>query len=200
MNLGDLKTHLADTLNRTDMTDALKTRFIDQAIQRIQRQLRIPVMEKQQIITVSSAITEVTLPSDFLEIIDVYHANRVLSRVPMSRMQDLKKVGEVGNAEYFAREQSDLLLYPGPTDGTVTINYYGEFDAMTSDSAENDLARIAPDLIIYGALTYASDYFIDERGPLFEQKFIQFMTEIQEQAFDQELNGGTMSVQPAYTY
>ena len=57
MNLGDLKTHLADTLNRTDMTDALKTRFIDQAIQRIQRQLRIPVMEKQQIITVSSAIT-----------------------------------------------------------------------------------------------------------------------------------------------
>lgn len=200
MNLGDLKSHLADTLNRSDVTDTLKTRFIDQAIQRIQRQLRIPIMEKQQNYTISSTTTEITLPSDFMEIIDIYHANRVLSRVPMSRMQDLKKNAESGNAEHFAREQNDLLLHPEPTDGTVTLNYYGEFAAMSADSDENDLAQIAPDLIIYGALTYAADYYIDDRAQQFEQKFIQFMTEIQEQSNDQELNGGTMSVQPAYTY
>ena len=42
MNYGDLKSHFNDLLNRSDITTAL-TRFIDQGIARIQRQLRTHV-------------------------------------------------------------------------------------------------------------------------------------------------------------
>ena len=71
---------------------------------------------------------------------------------------------------------------------------------MSADSDENKLAQVAPDLIIYAALTYAADYYLDQRAEIFEQKYVQFITEIQEQANDQELNGGTQSIAPAYSY
>ena len=51
------------------------------------------------------------------------------------------------------REQENLKLFPQPSDGTLTLYYYGEFDAMSADSDENKLAQVAPDLIIYSALT-----------------------------------------------
>ena len=37
MNYGDLKSHFNDLLNRSDITAALTTRFIDQGIARIER-------------------------------------------------------------------------------------------------------------------------------------------------------------------
>lgn len=80
------------------------------------------------------------------------------------------------------------------------MNYYGQFAAMTQDTDENDLAIIASDLITYGALGYASDYFLDERGPLFETKFVQFLSELQEQANDAEVSGTVQAMQPTATY
>jgi hypothetical protein len=69
---------------------------------------------------------------------------------------------------------------------------------MTSDSEENLLAQIAPDLIMYAALTYASDYYLDERSSVFDNKYMTFMSEIQEQANDQELTGSIQSIRPSY--
>ena len=46
MNLGNLRSHFIALLNRSDITNSLADTFIDQSIARIQRQLRIPSMEK----------------------------------------------------------------------------------------------------------------------------------------------------------
>ena len=72
MNYGDLKSHFNDLLNRSDITAALTTRFIDQGIARIQRQLRTPMSERVLNITITSQTSSLTLPSDFLEIISLY--------------------------------------------------------------------------------------------------------------------------------
>ena len=201
MNYGDLKSHFNDLLNRTDITSTLTTRFIDQGLARIQRQLRVPVMEKQQVYTVSGQITEVTLPSDFIEIINIYHsAGNALTRVPMPKMREYLTNPHTGNPLYFTRQGAKLLLFPHPADGTITLDYYGELDAFTTDASETTISKIAPDLIIYAGLTFAADYYLDERAPQFEQKFIQFLSEIQEQSNDQELNGSTQVIQPAYDY
>jgi hypothetical protein len=105
-----------------------------------------------------------------------------------------------GNPTTFTRQQSNLLVHPQPTSGNLVLYYYAEFPAMTANTDENNLAQVGSDLIIYSALTFAADYYLDERGGLFEQKFMQFLTEMQEQANDQEMNGGTQQIQPAYTY
>tara|TARA_X000001382_G_scaffold68556_1_gene47621 strand:- start:2845 stop:3453 length:609 start_codon:yes stop_codon:yes gene_type:complete len=198
MNKGNLRSHFKAVLNRSDITDALADTFIDQGIARIQRSLRIPSMEKKHTYTISSSTDSVVIPSDFLEAIDIYFDGKVLARLPMRDMQSLKKNAHNGSPLYFSREQGNFLLYPSPASGTLVINYYASYAIMVADTDENVLASIASDLIIYSALTYASDYYLDERSVVFDNKFSQFMLELQEQANDQELTGTLQKVRPAY--
>ena len=200
MNYGDLKSHFNDLLNRSDITSNLTTRFIDQGISRIQRQLRTPMNEKVRNYTVTSQTASVTVPNDFIELISLYQDDREVRRLPMSNFRPLAANTYTGKPVYFTRQQAALLLHPQPTSGTLTLIYYGEFDAMSADSDENILAKAAPDLIIYAALTFASDFYLDTRSELFEGKFNQFLSEIQSQSDDQELSGGTNSIRPAYEY
>ena len=201
MNYGDLKAHFNDLLNRTDITTTLTTRFIDQGLSRIQRQLRVPTMEKQHVYIISSTITEITLPSDFIEIINLYHSGgNHLREYRCRRCVSICRMPIQVQPLYFTRQQAKLLLFPHPSDGTITLDYYGELDTFTSDNSETTLSKIAPDLIIYAGLTFAADFYLDERAPTFEQKYTQFLTELQEQSNDQELNGSTQVIQPAYLY
>ncbi len=200
MNYGDLKTHFNNVLNRSDITASLTTTFIDQGIARIQRQLRTPMQEKLTTYTISSQTAFVELPNDFIEIISLYYDNTEISRIPMSRFRTLNKNTYSGTPQSFTRQQEKLFLYPQPSSGEVILYYYGEFPALSSDTAENALTKVAPDLIIYSALTYASDYYLDERAVQFEQKYQGFMLELQEQANDQEVNGGTQVIQPSARY
>lgn len=200
MNYGDLKSHFNDLLNRSDITTTLTTRFIDQGIARIQRQLRAPMNEKVRTYTLSIQTSSVTVPTDFLEIISLYYTTNELERVSMRRFRELQHNVLKGKPRYFCRQQEKLQIYPEPADGDLVLYYYGEFDAMSADSDENILAQVAPDLIIYAGLTFAADFYLDERSELFEQKYQTFLVEIQEQANDQELQGGTQTILPAYSY
>ena len=200
MNYGDLKSHFNDLLNRSDITSTLTTRFIDQGIARIQRQLRTPLNEIKKDYSITAQTENLTLPTDFLEIISLYSGEYELQRITMNKYRELANSAVQGKPQVFVREQQHLKLHPQPSSGTVTLYYYGEFDAMSADSDENKLAQVAPDLILYAALTYAADYYLDQRAEIFEQKYVQFLTEIQEQANDQELNGGTQAIAPAYAY
>jgi hypothetical protein len=198
MNLGNIRSHFKALLNRSDITDALADTFIDQGIARVQRSLRIPSMEKQYNYNIVALTTAITLPNDFLESISLYYDGHQLTKVTLQEILERQKVGEQGQPHYFCRQGGSYLLSPAPSSGTVTLDYYSQFPVMSADSDENILAQVASDLIIYAALTYAADYYIDERSPVFEGKFTQFMAEIQEQSNDAELSGNMQSISPAY--
>jgi hypothetical protein len=72
--------------------------------------------------------------------------------------------------------------------------------ALVNPTDTTPMTLVASELIIYAALTFAADYYLDERAALFEGKFNQFMAEHQEMANDQELNGGTQAILPTYTF
>ena len=200
MQYGDLKTHFEALLNRSDITAALTTTFIDQGIKRITRQLRTPINEKKANYTISAQTPSVILPNDFLEIISLYMNQHELTRVTMNRYRELQDNVTTGTPQVFTREQQRLLLYPQPTTGTLTLYYYSDFPALVNNADENDLTTVASDLVTYAALTYAADYYLDERGSIFEDKYNIFLSELQEQSNDQELNGGTQSIEPAYRF
>jgi len=200
MNYGEIKSHFNDLLNRSDITSALTTRFIEQGIARIQRQLRTPMSERVLEVNISAQTETLTLPADFLEIISLYHSKYELERVSMRRYRELADDAVTGKPRYFARQAEKLYLYPQPTEGKLVLYYHAEFPALSADTDTHALTQAAPDLIIYAALTYASDYYLDNRAELFEQKFNQFLLELQEQANDQELQGGTQAVLPTYRY
>jgi hypothetical protein len=202
MNKGQIRAHFKALLNRSDCTDALADTFIDQALTRIQRVLRVPAMEQQQSYSFTSgtAITQVVVPANMLEIIDLQYDGMGLVRVPLHEMAEQHKVAETGSPKYFSREREVIKIAPLPTSGTLYLNYYAEFDELTVDSSENIITLIASDLLTYTALSYAADYFLDERGPLFEQKSGQFLAEIQEQANAAEQSGVAQVMRPTRTY
>ena len=202
MNKGQIRAHFLALLNRTDCSTTLADTFIDQASVRIQRILRIPPMEEQQAYTFTSgtAVTYVTVPSDNLEIIDITYDGVGLLRLPSADMAERQKIGEVGSPKYFTRERGQIKLSPFPTSGTLYIDYYAEFPELVSDSDTNALTTIGSDLLTYTALSYAADYFLDERGPMFEQKSGQFLAEIQEQANSAEQSGTAQVMRPTRTY
>ena len=118
----------------------------------------------------------------------------------MSTMRSHLANSFTGNPQFFTRQQANVLLFPHVTDGTLTLDYYGEVGDFVDDTTETTLSKVAPDLIIYAGLTYAADYFLDERAQLFESKYIQFLNELQSQADDQELNGSTQVIQAAFNF
>lgn len=200
MNKGELRTHFKDLLNRSDCSDALADTFIDQSITRAERGLRIPPMEKTYTYAISGSTDELTIPSDFLEAMTMYHGSTVMNRVSMARYLEVAFANETGTPKYFTREASKFKIYPYPTSGNVVLNYYASFPTMTSDTDENDLALIASDLIVYGALSFAADYFIDDRSQLFEARFAQLMGELQGQANDAESSGTVQVMQAVAQY
>ncbi len=200
MNKGALRVHFKDLLNRSDITDTLADTFVDQSISRIQRTLRVPSMEKQMSYTIVDKTAFLFLPNDFLEIIDFYYDSTSLTRLPLRDIMQLRDGGESGTPKFFAREGGSLVIYPYPSSGSVKLNYYGEFAEMAADTDENNLAASSSDMIIYGALSFASDYYLDERGPLFEQRFVQLLTEVQEQANDAEMSGTVQVMRPTAVY
>ena len=199
MNKGAIRTRFKELLNRNDCTDALADTFIEQSIGRIQRTLRVPSMEKQQSYSLSAQTAEIIVPSDLLEIIDVYHGFTVLVKIPLSEMTQKKSSGQTGTPQYFSQTGEVISLFPEPSTGSVVVNYYGEFADMASDTDENALAKVAADLIIYGALIYAADNFFDVRAPDFRATFAEIRSEIQEQADQAEQSGSFQVVRPMAT-
>ena len=196
MNKGAIRTRFKELLNRNDCTDALADTFIEQSIARIQRTLRVPAMEKQQSYSLSAQTAEIIVPSDLLEIINIYHGFTVLVKIPLSEMTQHKSSGETGTPKYFSQIGEVISLFPEPSTGSVVVNYYGEFADMTSDTDENALAKFASDLIIYGALVYAADNFFDVRAADFKATFAEMRSEIQEQADSAEQSGSFQVVRP----
>ena len=116
MNYGQIKSHFQDLLNRSDITTALTTRFIDQSIARIQRQLRTPMSERVLEVTITSQTESMTLPSDFIEIISLYQDEYELERVSMRKFRELIDNVFTGKPHFFTRQAEKLLLYPQPSE------------------------------------------------------------------------------------
>jgi len=212
MNYGEIRTHFNELLNRTDITPALTTKFIEQGLQRVTRTLRVPAMEHLESYSMhSSGTSELSIPNKFLETIDMYHSDgNIINRVPMSKMAALRAKTSYSEPRFYTRQQGKFLLYPYPKSGTITLNFYGEFEPLydngstyvsaNDDTNETTLTKVAPDLLIYAGLTYAALYYLDEREVAFEEKYQILFTEIQAQADDQEVNGGTQVISQAYYY
>jgi hypothetical protein len=212
VDYGEVRTKFLRRLNRRDCTNALADDFIDDSIQRIQRVLRVPMMEKFAVTTVGatdSAYTDAVglqVPTDLLKlreltVISVGGVEVTLESRPLSFVeQHASASGAVGSPRYYARRGTVYVIAPEPLDGDIlTAGYWAEFDALAQDTDDNRLVAVGDDLIIYGALSFACDHWNDKRGPLFEQRFTQALSDIQAQGDDDELSAQP-AVQPAFFY
>ena len=208
--VAETRTKFLARLNRRDCTTTLADGFLADAIKRLQRVIRIPGGEK----SVEVELTDDTyftngnlaIPSDFIKLRAMwYNGDTELVRRPLSVVRSIAEAGDEdaspnrGTSLYFARQGSGWVLAPYPeAAATIRIDYWAEFEDHDEDSDETLLLDIAEDAVIYGALSYACDHFNDKRGPRFEQRFTQILSDIQEQGDSDELTNAV--VEQAFFY
>jgi hypothetical protein len=209
MNYSDIQAQFLSLLNRRDCTTAQAQGFIQMAMQRIQRDaIRIPAMEKSLIVTIQPGYTGLVIPSDLLELINLIptSTNGGTGQSDFKRMEKcdittaLNMGIHVGVPRRYSRQGGVWILGAAPAIGdTIRIDYYAELAALVSPTDTNAITLIAPDLLIYGALCYAGDFYTDKRMANWEERFQQISTDLQNQANDDE-DGGAAAVQGAFYY
>jgi hypothetical protein len=193
MTFAELKAQFNAILNRTDITTALTETFISQAMSRAQRELRLPAQERELTVTVTEPFTGITVPTDFLQSISVTANDFYVGYTPRAAFLELPQ-GAQGIPLTYTRLGNKFVYKPTPVaDTVITHYYYGEFTPFTTEDSTSTISLVAPDLIIYGALSYASDYYLDERKVDFEARYQQISQALQDQAYDAD---GPGEVQP----
>jgi hypothetical protein len=198
MNYGELKTYVRSLINRTDLTDALAVQFIQQSQDRLERLARPSFLQRFVSFTLDGTSGDFRLPTDFLELIDLYTDNGPLNRVDVA--QWLKVYSGAGCPQVFLQTGHDMRMRPIP-DATTTLylHYYGLEPELVTDVDENYWTRATVDALTYGAVALAADYYEDERLQGFEAKFQNSLQEIQDQQLTEDFSG-RLSIAPAYCY
>jgi hypothetical protein len=195
MNKLGIRNQIKGLLNRNDLTDTQADIFIDQAVARIQRTLRIPSMEKTVVYTTGTTAQDLlTLPTDFLQLKHLYTQNGTIRYVDLNEY--IMTQDAPGNApSIYTRIQGSLQIKSSPPVGyKIYMVYYGEIPDLVSDTSTNFVTEIAPDLLVYGALTFAADFFLDDRKDSFEATAVRIYEEIVTQAIEMEFAQEGMAI------
>ena len=133
MTYAELKTEIANFLNRSDLTSQMDF-FIDQTEAEINRRLRVSTTVKRATATASGQY--ITVPTDWLEAINI-----VLTGSPYSPLFQLsiesmdvyrKSINSAtGSPVYFAMVDDTIELCPAPdTDREEELTYYAKITAL----------------------------------------------------------------------
>lgn len=190
-------------LNRDDCSQAQAAEFISQGVARIQRDCRLPSMERQQIINVGSSGTNMILvPQDLVQLIDIFwQGSRTTRPVALKKLpyRDLIRKSALITPAYYGRLQSQYWLAGTATSGdTLQVVYYGNFSDWPSPDADNELSASTPDLGVYAALSYAGDYFECSLAAQWEARFQAIKAEVVQMGIDLDAEGGEQTMQPIY--
>ncbi len=164
-NYSALKTTIANYLGRTDLTSQIPD-FITLAETRLARELRTRQMLKSATSPMTSGDAKVALPTDFLEVRDLYIQGNprmpVTYLAPSAFTRDAR-ADESGLPVYYTVLASEFLFAPIP-DGsrTLEILYYAKPTALSDSNASNVFLANYPDALLYGALAEAEPYLIND--------------------------------------
>lgn len=206
----ELQTDVINLINRTDCTNTLAKTFLQQAQRKIIRTLRLPSLEATLEMTAgdssstvyNSTTGEIVIPSDFVEMVYMHTDDRIIERVPLRRFMELKdRVSASGDPKYYTRINTGFHTKPVANTGTVITLLYNKDDSiMSSDTDTNTLSTVCPDLLVYGALIYAADYFKDDRRIAFETMYTQIYAEVKDLAATVDAAAADTAVQPSFVF
>jgi hypothetical protein len=182
MTYAELKTAIANYLNRSDLTSDLDT-FIDNVEAELNRRLRTKDMIKRATAIADSQYLAV--PTDWMEAINVEITSNDFSPLFQQSIESLdvyrkSNNNSVGQPVYYAMVDDSIELAPTP-DGqyTLQLTYYAKISALSSSNTSNFVSVSHPDVYLYGALKHASIFLMeDERIPMFTQQFEKALEEM----------------------
>jgi hypothetical protein len=188
MNYGELKDYFLELLNRNDITDTQTDLFISLGLRRIERLLRTPMQRPSISFTVPADWDGgFGIPDDYL---GFYYLK--VNGIPISRIST-NSAGKPypGTPSEFYMDRGKFMFRPTLVEGDVIdFGYYQEFPQGVSAESYTNYSVVITDLVVYAALIYAADLFVDVRKADFSNSFTEFMNEVQLMADRDEMSGG----------
>jgi len=184
MTYDEIKTNVANFLNRSDLTSQLDT-FIDLTESDINKKIKHQQMMKRAVATADSTSKYMQLPGDWISAINV-ELNTTEHNVLMQQSVeslDIKRMSinnTSGRPEYFAITDDAIELCPTPDKSyELQLTYYADVPALSSTNAENFVSKSYPDIYIYGCCKHASIFLMeDDRIQLFQSLFDKALEEV----------------------
>ena len=161
----DLKTTVANYLGRSDLTAQIPD-FIRLAETRMTRDLRTRQMLKSATATMTGADARVALPTDFMEVRDLYILGN--PRMPVTYLSPSAftrdaRADETGRPFYYTVLASEFLFAPVPdTSYTLQILYYAKPVVLSDSNASNVFLANYYDALLYGSLAEAEPYLVND--------------------------------------
>jgi hypothetical protein len=193
-----LKTSIADFLNRDDLTTVVPT-FISLAEAQINRDVRHWKMENRATTTIDSQYA--TRPSDWVETIRFHltgSGTRSLDLLGAQTMADKRQGSEDigGIPKYYRHSESQFEFYPTPNASfTAELLYYQKIPALSDSNTSNWLLEEFPDVYLYGSLTHSAPYLSeDERIAVWAQLYSAGVARVNQSSDDSIYSGSGLTM------
>lgn len=164
-NYSALKTSIANYLGRTDLTNQIPD-FITLAETRLQRELRTRPMLKSATATMTGGDNTVGLPTDFLEMRDIFiqgNPRNPVSYMSPSAFTRNARAEDSGKCIDYTILGSEMAFAPIPDSAYVLeMLYYYKPDALSDTNPSNVFLANYPDALLYGALAQAEPFLMND--------------------------------------
>jgi len=164
-NYSQLKTAVADFLNRDDLTSVIPT-FIALAEKQMQKEIRHHRMMRRSEGQIDSRYSP--LPPTWLETIRLHVSGIESYRLELTSLDDMLQLreengGVTGRPTHYAHFGENIEIFPTP-DGAYDIElmYYEKIPALSDSNTSNWLLEVSPEAYLYGALVHSAPYLKDD--------------------------------------
>jgi hypothetical protein len=166
MNYAQLKSNIADFLNRSDLTAVIPT-FIELAESQMDRALRVRQMLSRSTASIDTQYS--AFPADFLEAktFKITSSNPIqpIEFLTPEQMDDRDQLyaNAPGIPKYFTIIGNQIRVAPTP-DATYTaeLAYFAKLPKLSDSVTTNWLLASSPDAYLYGSLMQTAPYLKDD--------------------------------------
>jgi hypothetical protein len=182
-NYATLQSTIADYLNRADLTSQIQT-FIQFAEADLNTRLR----DRQMIVRAEATSDEeyVQLPSDWLEALNLQLVGGMspLRYITLDESDIVNSTRALTSPSFYSLMNGAIELVPPPAhDVDIEMVYYGKIPSLTDAAPSNWLLVKAPDVYLYGALTHAAPFLMDDaRMQTFGQIYLARVQSLQDES------------------
>ena len=189
----ELKSAVADFMNRSDMTTAQVENFISLCEADIRNDVRVRAMEATTAVT----ITGITMPAPtlMLEARELTIGDYQYEMVPLDIFTAHRKAGT--GSKVFTQKGSNFLVNTGGT-AVVNLTYLEAPAALTTSTATNYILTYAPDVYLYGSCAHAAQYYQDPANlERFKTLYLGGVKRLNDREARAKFSGSPLAIYPA---
>jgi len=194
----ELKTSVANWLNRDDLTDRIPE-FIALAEAQFNRELRIRGMEGRYTASTVAEQKNYALPGGYIQMRNFQINNDPITPLEYVTPEIHDRLwggSKTGLPRMYTLVANEILLGPIPDSiMTMEMDFYKAFDALSSTTSTNWVLDNAPDLYLYGSLLNAEPFLVnDERVGTWRDFVVNAITSIQSADARDRHSGSAMRI------